>query len=69
MEVIYPKFPGRFIICEGCGAILCYNNSDIYGANLLYCPICKYQNVLNYDKNYDGIIENPKSLEENAKEN
>lgn len=56
MEVIYPKYPGRILLCGGCGAILHYENSDIYGANLVYCPICKFQNVIEYDKNYDGII-------------
>ena len=69
MEVLSQKHPGIMIICQGCGAVLAnIQRSDIYGANLVYCPLCKFQNLLEYDRNYDGIIENPKNLEENAKE-
>jgi len=43
MEVLSPKYPGRMIICEGCGALLGHiQEADIYAENLVYCPLCKY---------------------------
>ena len=57
MEVLSQKYPGIMIICQGCGAVLAnIQRSDIYGANLVYCPLCKYANELEFDRNYDGII-------------
>lgn len=56
MQVISQVFPGLILICQKCGALLSYNKSDIYGANLVYCPLCKHANEIEYDKNYDGII-------------
>ena len=67
MEVLSAKFPGRILICEKCGALLAYNSGDIYG-NLVYCPLCKAANKIDFDKEYDGIIKNPKISAENAKE-
>ena len=61
MEVLSPKYPGIIIVCQGCGAVLAnIKSSDIYGENLVYCPLCKAMNVLNYNKNYDGIIKEEK---------
>jgi len=69
MVVLSNKFPGIIIICQGCGCLIGnIQSSDIYAENLVYCPLCKYQNILNFNKNYNGIIENPKNLEKNAKE-
>lgn len=68
MEVLSTKFPGRILICDRCGALLAYKEADIYGENLIYCPLCKFCNQIDYVKGYDGIIKNPKNLEENAKE-
>jgi len=57
MEVLSQKYPGIIIVCQGCGAVLSnIQKSDIYGANLVYCPICKHQNILEYDKNYEGEV-------------
>jgi DNA-directed RNA polymerase subunit M/transcription elongation factor TFIIS len=56
MQVLSPTFPGLILICEQCGALLSYNKTDIYGANLVYCPLCKHANEIEYDKNYDGIV-------------
>ena len=57
MEVLSQKYPGIMIICQGCGAVLAnIQKSDIYGANLVYCPLCKHANEIEYDKNYDGIV-------------
>lgn len=57
MEVLSQKYPGIMIICQGCGAVLAnIQRSDIYGANLVYCPLCKHANEIEYDKNYDGIV-------------
>lgn len=58
MIVLSRKFPGLTIICKNCGALLKYEESDIYGKNLVYCPLCKTANEVNYDKNYNGVIEN-----------
>ena len=52
MEVLSQKYPGIMINAE----------------NLIYCPLCRFQNMLEFNKSYDGIVENPKNLEENAKE-
>jgi len=55
MEVLSQKYPGIMIICQGCGAVLAnIQKSDIYGANLVYCPLCKHANEIEYDKNYEG---------------
>lgn len=51
IEVIYPKFPGRILICDRCGVLLRYEESDIYGDNIVYCPVCKYDNKIKYNKN------------------
>ena len=40
MIVFSEKYPGRILICQNCGALLGYNEHDIYG-NDVYCPICK----------------------------
>lgn len=55
MEILSPKYPGRILICDKCGALLAYNNADIYG-DLVYCPLCKNGNQIEFDKNYDGIV-------------
>lgn len=69
MEVLSQKYPGIMIICQGCGCLIGnIKPSDIYAENLIYCPLCRFQNTLEFNKSYDGIIENPKNLEENAKE-
>jgi len=61
MEVLSRKHPGIMIICQGCGAVLAnIQPSDIYGENLVYCPLCKYCNELDYRKNYDGIVREEK---------
>lgn len=57
MEVLSQKYPGIMIICQGCGAVLAnIQKGDIYGANLVYCPICKHANEIEFDKNYDGVV-------------
>ena len=57
MVILSNKHPGIMIVCQGCGAVLAdIQKSDVYGANLVYCPLCRFQNLLEYDKNYDGII-------------
>jgi len=61
MIVLSEKYVGLFCICEGCGALIAkIQPSDIYADNLLYCPLCKHQNKLNYNKNYDGIVKENK---------
>ena len=59
MIVLSEKFPGRILICQNCGALLAYNSGDIYG-DLVYCPLCKFANKIDFDKNYDGIIKEEK---------
>ena len=57
MEVLSQKYPGIMIVCQGCGAVLAnIQRSDIYCANLVYCPLCKYANEIEYDKNYEGEV-------------
>ena len=57
MEVLSQKYPGIMIVCQGCGAVLAnIQRSDVYGANLVYCPLCKYANEIEYDKNYEGEV-------------
>lgn len=60
MQVLSQKYPGRTLICDQCNALLAYNNSDVYGANIVYCPLCHHANEIEYDKNYDGIVEEEK---------
>lgn len=55
IQVLSPTYPGLICICEKCGALFSYQNSDIYG-NLVYCPLCKNGNIIEYDRNYEGII-------------
>ena len=57
MVVLSEKFPGRIYICDTCGALLAYNDKDVYG-NQVYCPLCKQPHTLDYDKNYNGVVEN-----------
>lgn len=56
MQVLSPVFVGRILVCQQCGALLNYKESDIYGTNLVYCPLCKYANEILYDKNYNGEV-------------
>lgn len=57
MEVLSQKYPGIILICQNCGCLMGnIKPSDIYANNLVYCPLCKFQNILEYNKNYDGII-------------
>lgn len=37
-----------------------YDKTDIYGNNLVYCPICREANAIDYDRNYDGIVKEEK---------
>lgn len=60
MEVLSPKFVGRIATCSSCGALLSYNDNDIYDATI-YCPLCKQPTKIDYDKNYDGVVKNDKS--------
>ena len=30
--------------------------SDIYGESYVYCPLCKAQNTLEFNKKYDGVV-------------
>lgn len=55
MQVISSQFPGLILICNQCGALLQYTMADVYGNNLVYCPICKHANEIEYDRNYDGV--------------
>lgn len=68
MIVFSDKYPGRILICQNCGALLgAIKDSDIYGENI-WCPLCKSANKIDYNKDYDGIVKNPKNSVENAKE-
>ena len=60
MQVLSPTFVGRILVCDRCGALLNYTEADIYGTNLVYCPLCKNANTIQYDKNYDGVIKEKK---------
>lgn len=50
IQVLSPKFPGRILICDRCGALLSYQEEDVYGENLVYCPVCKNANKILYVK-------------------
>ena len=65
MEVLSERFPGRILICQQCGALLAYKEGDVYGGNMVYCPVCKFCNIIDYDKNYDGIIKKEEIKEKN----
>lgn len=56
VEIIYPKFPGRILICYNCNALLAYKEEDIYSKNIVYCPVCKCSNEIEYNKEYNGIV-------------
>lgn len=60
MQVLFPQYPGRIVICSYCGALLAYNDNDIYDS-IVYCPLCKQPTHIDYNKNYNGVIENDKS--------
>lgn len=57
MKVLSQKYPGLILICSKCGCLIGnIRKSDIYGDNFVYCPICKEQNILNLNKNYEGVV-------------
>lgn len=62
MDVLSPKYPGLFFICEQCGA-LCANvqENEIYEDNTVYCAVCHFRNFLPYYKKYDGIVQENKN--------
>lgn len=61
MMVISKTYPGLTIYCSGCGALLAYTPADIYG-NVIYCPICKTDTEVSFDKNYNGLIKEEKNV-------
>lgn len=68
MEILSNRFPGLICICEQCGCLMGnIKPGDIYGENFVYCPLCKYQNILNYNKNYQGIIVKEQNSDTNSK--
>lgn len=57
MEVLSPKYPGIWFICDQCGAVIAnVKDNEIYNDSDVYCPICHWCNQLNYVKSYDGIV-------------
>ncbi len=64
MRVISQDFIGRLIICSNCGALLEWEDKDIYGEDI-YCPLCKQKTHIDYNKNYDGIIKKEEIKEKN----
>ena len=61
MKVISPTFPGRIVVCSTCGALLQWEDKDVYGKDL-YCLICKQKIPIDYDKNYDGVVKENKDV-------
>ena len=55
MRVISQNFIGRLIVCSNCGALLEWENKDVYDGDI-YCPLCKQKTHIDYDKNYNGVI-------------
>ncbi len=55
MRVISQDFIGRLIVCSNCGALLEWEDKDVYDGDI-YCPLCKQKTHIDYDKNYDGIV-------------
>ena len=55
MRVISQDFIGRLIVCSNCGALLEWEDNDVYDGDI-YCILCKQKTHIDYDKNYDGII-------------
>ena len=64
MRVISQDFIGRLIICSNCGALLEWEDKDVYDGDI-YCPLCKQKTHIDYDKNYDGIIKEQEIKEKN----
>lgn len=57
MEILSPKYPGIWFICDQCGAVVAnVKDNEIYEDSIVYCPICHWRNQLNYVKSYDGIV-------------
>ena len=55
--VLSKKFPGLICICHDCGCLMGQISlSDIYGESYVYCPLCKAQNTLEFNKKYDGVV-------------
>ena len=58
MKVLSTKHPGLWFICEQCGAVIIdVQDNEIYNERDVYCPICKFQNEILFDKNYDGVVQ------------
>ena len=64
MRVISQDFIGRLIVCSNCGALLEWEDKDVYGKDV-YCPLCKQATHIDYDKNYDGIVKKEEIKEKN----
>ena len=66
MDILSPKYPGIWFICEQCGALIGnVKESEIYNNSDVYCPICKFKNTLPLNKNYDGTVKEPEIEEKN----
>lgn len=66
MNILSPKYPGIWFICEQCRALIGnVKESEIYNNSDVYCPICKFKNTLPFNKNYDGIVKEQEIKEKN----
>ena len=61
MQVILQKTPALMVTCEQCGALLAYQFNDIYQGHFIYCPVCKFKQIIPLDNNYDGVVKNGKN--------
>ena len=62
MKVLSNKYPGLFFVCEQCFALIGnIHENEIYENEYAYCPICHNKQKLEYNKSYNGIIQENKN--------
>lgn len=52
MVVLSQNYGGLVAYCDRCRALLGWKAEDVYGT-IIYCPICKNQIEVPFNKNYN----------------
>ena len=63
MIVLSPKPVLLLHVCEFCGAVLSYDENDIYEDKYIYCPVCSTKQECALQKTYDGGVQKSTSTQ------
>ena len=56
MVILSKNYSGLVAHCDRCRALLGWTSTDVYGT-VIYCPICKNQIEVPFDKSYNDSMQ------------